>query len=375
MVRWNKAYIKNTKDIVGVDDELSSDLEFECMACGAAMIRRRGEKRVHHFAHKEKTAKCNPESYFHKLGKEIFKAIYDESLEYIVIPSGKRTDLKHEYGDCLIEDRQGKKILKQNADLCIKHKDDEDKDIIVEILFTHQVTKEKIDTGSRIIEIRLPNECTDDNVSSNIIEQKIREICTPPLRVNENIHFYNFEDGIVYEEACSSNISFANPTSNLYDDECLGTDYGRKSTPKFRNYFSYKIGSEDKSQQTSIDVASKEILKYNEKVSSNVKKEIAITGYLVTPYKEKISPTILFEVSDVVKSKYPNIRHQPAVLPNYKQAIDIIVMADNKEYWLGIDYRKREVIKDDFEKKIPSEWKEAVKEYIDDLKLIKDKSK
>ena len=141
------------------------------------------------------------------------------------------------------------------------------------------------------------------------------------------------------------------------------------------NYFSYKIGSEDKSQQTSIDVASKEILKYNEKVSSNVKKEIAITGYLVTPYKEKISPTILFEVSDVVKSKYPNIRHQPAVLPNYKQAIDIIVMADNKEYWLGIDYRKREVIKDDFEKKIPSEWKEAVKEYIDDLKPIKDKSK
>ena len=207
MVRWNKAYIKGTEEIVGIDDDRFAKVEYVCMACGTDMIARRGKTRVHHFAHKEKTAKCNPESYFHKLGKEIFKAIYDESLEYIVIPSGKRTDLKHEYGDCLIEDRQGKKILKQNADLCIKHKDDEDKDIIVEILFTHQVTKEKIDSTT------LENYSINDLISPELCKnQKLKAIL-------EN----TFLDGLMYINAYTSSAHFHVRNMIVVETEFLET--------------------------------------------------------------------------------------------------------------------------------------------------------
>ena len=80
---------------------------------------------------------------------------------------------------------------------------------------------------------------------------------------------------------------------------------------------------------------------------------------------EPISSTIYFEVSDTIKNKYPNIKHKPAVLPNYKQIIDIVL---NNQYTFGIDYNKREVIFGDFERTIPKEWKEAVLEYIKDLK-------
>lgn len=86
-------------------------------------------------------------------------------------------------------------------------------------------------------------------------------------------------------------------------------------------------------------------------------------NYLFT--KEK-----LFVVDEYLKKKYPNITHQPAILPNYKKILDIKVVDGDKEYWLGITYSKNEVISGDFEKKIPIEWREAVKEYIDGLKII-----
>lgn len=376
MVRWNKAYIKGTKKIVGVDDECSINVDYVCMACGADMIARRGDKRVHHFAHKENTVNCNPEGYFHKLGKNIFKEIYDNSSEYIIKFSSHELDLKKEYGECTIEIREERKFLKRNADLYIKHLEDESKDISVEIFSSHQITKKKLDEGFRIIEILLPN-YSNDSITSNEIENQIKEICKPPLRESEYVRLYNFGKDLVYEEIQSyTNTSSAYPSTNFYNDECLGTDYGRKSTPKFRNYISYTKVSENISEQTDVNHDSNEIpIDIDSPSSSKRKKEISISGYLVEPHRELISPTIYFEVSNIIKNKYPNIRHQPAVLPNYKQIIDVIITDKNKEYWFGIDYRKNEVIKGDFEKKIPNEWKDAVREYIIDLKPIKDNLK
>lgn len=367
MVRWNKAYIKGTKEVIGVDDELPVKVEYECIACGALMYRKRGDKRVHHFAHKEKTVKCNPESYFHKLGKKIFKEIFDESSEFIIIPSSEKIDLKKEYGECQKEDISENIKLEKNADLYIKHLQDTNKDIVVEILFTHQVSKKKIDKAFRIIEIRLPDKCYDDEATSDEIEQQIKEICTPPLRNNDFVRLYNFEEDVVYKEVQPIKGFFSGLTSTYsYNDECLGLDAEVKSTPKFRNYLSYRKGSEGGDGQTDIAFGSKEKLIIKD--APTAKREISITGYYLDSNKEAETPKLYFEVSDFIKNKYPNIKHQPAVLPSCRQIIDVIVQDNDKEYWFGIDYRKYEVIKGDFERKIPEKWKEAVREYILDLK-------
>lgn len=374
MVRWNKAYIKGTNEVVNVDDELPKGTEFECMACRNKMIRKKGEKRVHHFAHQEKTVKCDPESFFHKLGKKIFKETYDGASEFVVIPSTtEKIDLKKEYGECLIENRQEGKILNQNADLYINHLQDKDKDIIVEILFTHQTSKKKIDQGCRIIEIRIPNKYTSDEYTSDDIEREIKAICEPPLRDNEYVRLYNFEKDIVYMEVPPAfDFHSGNSSAYIYNEECLGTDDVSKSTPKFRNYIPFQKGSGGMERRADLPLNSKEKLFEDDPfLMPERNKEIPITGFLLQPQNEGISSATYFEVSDSIKNKYPNIRHQPAVLPSQRQIIDIIIKDNDKEYWYGIDYRKHEVIFGDFHKKIPDEWKEAVREYIKDLKPIK----
>ena len=359
MVRWNKAYIKGTHQIIGIDDEFSDNLEYECMACGSVMIARRGSKRIHHFAHKEKTVKCDPESYYHKKGKEIFKEVYDNSLIFIISPSSNMIDLKKEYGECKMEIREKGQILKNNEDLSIKHLTDENKDISVEIFYSHQVDKNKIDKSNRIIEIRIPiNFSQDEDIDSNVVESRIKEICTPPLYENEYIRFYNFDTNVIYQEVQSSNI-----THSVYSNEdCLGTDNGSKYAPKFRKYTSYQTEENNKQSENNDDVG-------NEDIEFSINKQI-INEKLLQPRMETIRSTIYFEVDCLIKSKYPNIRHQPAVLPSLKNIIDIILTDNGKEFWLGIDYRKREIFEGDLDRKIPEKWKDAVREYICNLKQV-----
>lgn len=374
MVRWNKAYIKDTKEVIGVDDERPIKVEYACMACGGPMIRRMGKKRIHHFAH-HKCEKCNPESYFHKLGKTIFKQIYDESSSFRINTDSKSIDLKQEYGECIKEDREAGIILNRYADLNIKHLTDEDKDISVEILFTHPVSKKNIDKGYRIIEIRLPYKFSvDDITTSDEIETKIREVCTPPLSENSYIRFYNFDEGVTYiEEPTQINDTSSDlPFEPLNTEDCLGIDSTTKSTPNFRNYIQYievpeqsYVEKQEKKDELIDDYKKNENSRKTHSDKSVNKAENKVTRNFTSLRNEPISSTIYFEVSDTIKNKYPNIKHKPAVLPNYKQIIDIVL---NNQYTFGIDYNKREVIFGDFERTIPKEWKEAVLEYIKDLK-------
>lgn len=368
MVRWNKAYIQGTRNIVSVDNNLPEDTKFECMSCHQAMIRRRGQKRVHHFAHNETTINCDPEGYFHKLGKRIFKELYDKSSEFIIHPSSGIIDLKKEYGECFIEIKEEGKVLKRNADLYIKHLKDESKDISVEIFFSHQVTKRKIDSGYRIIEIRLPiSISSQDDTDSDKIESLIRTVCTAPLKeCDENIRFYNFEDTITYHEIPSSSGLYRNYSIN--EQDCLGTDLCRRSVPKFKNYIPHSHNNGDNgtiNNRNNIDSFPK--------IETDIQKhESSILKQLLEKPTKPTKQINKWDVDIFIKNKYPNIRHQPAVLPNCIKTIDIIVKDDNKEYWFGIYYNKNEIIKGDFDRKIPIEWKEAVREYILNLKPIYD---
>lgn len=78
----------------------------------------------------------------------------------------------------------------------------------------------------------------------------------------------------------------------------------------------------------------------------------------------------VFVVEDAIRLKYPFIRHQPAVLMDYRNIVDIVVRDGKKEYWFGVDRHKNEILPGSFEKKIPDHLKESVMEYIENLKVI-----
>lgn len=78
----------------------------------------------------------------------------------------------------------------------------------------------------------------------------------------------------------------------------------------------------------------------------------------------------VFLVDEIVRVKYPFIRHQPAVLADYRNIVDIVVRDGDNEYWLGIDRHGNEVLPGSFGKKIPDRLKEAVAEYIKALKVV-----
>ena len=78
----------------------------------------------------------------------------------------------------------------------------------------------------------------------------------------------------------------------------------------------------------------------------------------------------VFVVEDSIRLKFPFIRHQPAVLMDYRNIVDIVVGDGKKEYWFGVDRHKNEILPGSFEKKIPDHLKESVMEYIENLKII-----
>ena len=349
MVRWNKAYIKGTDEIENINDNLLPNTEYECVACRKAMTPKKGPIRTHHFAHKEKTQDCDPESYFHKLGKTIFKQMFDESSIF-EIHCPYCIDLKKENKECIIE--QDHKI-KHNADLLLKHIDNPQKDIAIEIYVSHQNTIEKINKGYPIIEIKIPsNFIEEDNTDSDWIENKIKDICTPPLKEDSNIRFYNFEENITYVSKKINSISDIH--SNTLSEYCDENDFYIKKN-HFREYEKSGESSPFSHQKSLND-------------TSSFKNEQQPVTYNPISLPIRYSKEKKFIVDSYIAEKYPDIKHTSALLPNGVYIIDIIVSDGNESYKLGIHYNKYEVIKGDFNRKIPDKWKQALREYIMALK-------
>ena len=77
-------------------DEVTKDNRAEhyyCVGCGGEMSAVLGEKRDHHFRHKE--AHCSWESYLHKLGKMRLKQRFDTQKEFVVTHHETNAEGKH----------------------------------------------------------------------------------------------------------------------------------------------------------------------------------------------------------------------------------------------------------------------------------------
>lgn len=178
--------------------------EYFCPYCNSPMIPRQGAIRKWHFAHKpDSSFPCNYESYLHKLAKLQMKNSFDNSKQFFITfrqkficsvddcPINfkekctwydyKSYDLKEVYDTCSIE----KGINGFIADLILSDSTKQDKSpILVEICVSHKSTIEKINSGLRIIEIKIESE---EDISGIIGSNEISQIGS------DYIDFYNFK--------------------------------------------------------------------------------------------------------------------------------------------------------------------------------------
>ncbi|MGB3208083.1 MAG: hypothetical protein WBB28_24125 [Crinalium sp.] len=178
---------------------------FRCLGCNNILVAVLGEKRRKHFRHKSDVeVNCSPETYLHKLAKSRFYEIYNHCIEknkpfwisfeitktcthylddFLQTCEWKKEQVKFDltkyFDRVLLQPKEGGFI----PDLLLfsnKYKEDKDK-IFVEIAVTHQATKEKLQSGYRIIEI---------NISE---DQDIQIIDEQSLSESEQVKFINFK--------------------------------------------------------------------------------------------------------------------------------------------------------------------------------------
>jgi len=195
----------NAKDIdehVVHINEVTKDNRAEhyyCLGCGGEMSPVLGNKREHHFRHKE--AHCSWESYLHILGKKRLKERFESQQDFVVqyqieyhcnkvencrleniyhdVQNCNRrelisVDLKKEYDTC--EEEVYYKGYK--ADLKLSSKEHPEREpLFLEIHVTNACSPDKLASGVKIIEIDIESE---EDVLKPIIE-------------SPSIRFYNFK--------------------------------------------------------------------------------------------------------------------------------------------------------------------------------------
>ena len=152
---------------------------YYCVGCGEEMSAVLGDKREHHFRHKE--AHCSWESYLHKLGKMRLKERFDTQKEFIIkyyveyrCDKSKGCKLEPIYKDQKCNRREQVAIdLKKlfdtceeevtykgyRADLMLSNKEHPEREpIFLEISVTHDCEPEKLSSGIQIIELKIVDE-------------------------------------------------------------------------------------------------------------------------------------------------------------------------------------------------------------------------
>lgn len=220
----NEEYV----DINDVDVVYRNNHKFFCISCNSEMVASLGNKNTHHFRHKQDTYSCNKETYLHKLGKFIFREVYQDCLKnnkpynitmFRTIRCSRMstcnvsklyegygcTEYKKETYDLtqyynVIEEE--KKIDSHIPDLLLKGSDNR-KPIFIEIKVTHSCTDDKIKLGYPIIEIPLKDESDLDLIKSRDLvdyqkhglRDTYREICERD-NTDKDVAFYNFKHDI-----------------------------------------------------------------------------------------------------------------------------------------------------------------------------------
>lgn len=216
MIKFHSAKDANGKTVHISEVTKDNRARYYCIGCAQEMSAVLGDKREHHFRHKGEH--CSWESYLHKLAKIRLKERFYSQKEFIIKygveykcdkfqnckwgsryrkPScnGKGievVDLKKYYDTCKEEVFYNGFI----ADLLLSSSEDPNRPpVFLEISVTHDCEPEKVNSGIRIIELKITNE---EDVNRQLFDEEALSLNTsinrsktiqelPPVR------FYNFQ--------------------------------------------------------------------------------------------------------------------------------------------------------------------------------------
>lgn len=213
MIKFHNAF-DNEGRIVNIEDikKVNRAPKYFCIGCGSEMSAVLGDKREHHFRHKE--AACSWESYLHKLGKKKLKERFETCKDFIIryvkeyiCEKSQECKLANYTQKCnrrelyqinlkeLYDTCQEEVVYKGfRADLMLSHsKYPEREPIFLEISVTHDCEQEKLASGIKIIELKIANEndvlCPLEEKESLFIDT-ISELYSH--RDLPQVRFYNF---------------------------------------------------------------------------------------------------------------------------------------------------------------------------------------
>lgn len=180
-VKYRNAYDESGR-LVSITDVNADNRylhKYFCVGCGAELKPRLGSVNAHHFYHIDSTHPCSGETYLHKLAKKKLVEKFYSSREFIIafyrvltcmeekdcefysIWSCKKEileefDVKKYYDTC--KEEQSLDDGKYQADICISDSSGRNSPILIEICVSHKSEKEKLESGHKIIEIKIASE-------------------------------------------------------------------------------------------------------------------------------------------------------------------------------------------------------------------------
>lgn len=201
MARVKYHYALDEQDrLVCIDEVTEEDRHahsYHCLNCGARMTPRMGGARSWHFAHRGDNDHCGVETYLHILAKRLIKEKFDRDEPFEVgyyrdiKCSDQRTcpfakpeechawklnsfDLKQFYDTCIEEQSVDGYI----SDLLFTSSEKPDREpVLIEVQVSHKSTDQKLQSGLRIIEIRIKT------------EEDIKSLLGSPIVENPNAIF------------------------------------------------------------------------------------------------------------------------------------------------------------------------------------------
>lgn len=227
---------------------------YTCMGCGAEMIPKMGNKNAWHFAHKGNDDNCNSETYLHKLAKRLIREKFEspEPLKirynrygkcsgvnncpfcddfYCQVSKDSDYDLKDYYDTC----QEEAPIKGYIADLLLSSSKHSEWDpVLIEIHVSHKSTDEKLNSGLKIIEIKINSE---EDIVCLLREDFITENYGPHLylerSIKRRISFHNFDKnpGIIGERIIPRFILYSSGKFRISWNESCHT-VKRKIDPK-----------------------------------------------------------------------------------------------------------------------------------------------
>lgn len=251
---YNYAYDENGH-LVNISSVTSEDRRnhlYKCISCGKELVPKLGAVRAHHFAHKVHTD-CNGETYLHLLAKQVlwkrfmsaepFEVRLDAFFhcsernkcpfhsDSCIADSIVLSNLKDFYNECDIEKsvysqvwengdkrcsvQEGSSHERYIADLLLWNSANQDREpVAIEICVKHACEEKKINSGLKIIEIKIKDESDIEALKTgaldgdNVTFHNFKKIILPDKtidRTNVFSRFALFRSGAVFNTTIEDN--------------------------------------------------------------------------------------------------------------------------------------------------------------------------